>query len=200
MDTSNIKPNSHRYREEQKRKQERDKVEKIITGTAKTKKKNTFGSLISEDASSVKNYIFSDVLIPALRKLVVDIVKDGIDIVIYGGTRRDKNDRGSFRGNYVNYSRYSDRYSSRDRDIDRPRYQPNDIILESRTDAEEVLDTLEDMIERYDDVSVAAFYELVGMPSEHTDEKYGWTNLANARVDMVRDGYCIRMPRVRPLD
>lgn len=199
MDTSNIKPNSHRYREEQKRKQDREKVEKVITGTAKTKKKNTFGSLISEDASSVKGYIFSDVLMPALQKLVVDIVKDGIDIIIYGGTRRNTDKRGSYSGNYVSYSRFSDR-EVRDRSIDRPRYQPNEIILESRTDAEEVLDTLEDMIDRYDDVSVAAFYELVGMPSSHTDEKYGWTNLANARVERVRDGFCIKMPRVRPLD
>ena len=199
MDTSNIKPNSHRYREEQKRKQEREKVEKVISGSAKTKKKNAFGSLISEDASNVKSYIFSDVLMPALQKLVVDIVKDGIDIVIYGGTRRNRDKRDSYSGNYISYSRFSDR-DSRDRNYDRPRYQPNEIILDSRTDAEEVLDTLDDMLERYDDVSVAAFYELVGMPSTHTDEKYGWTNLANARIDKVRDGYCLRMPRVRPLD
>ena len=198
MDTSNLKPNSHRYREEQRRKQEREKVEKVITGTAKTKKKNAFGSLISEDAASVKGYIFSDVLMPALQKLVVDIVKDGIDIVIYGGTRRDKNDRGSFRGNYVNYSRYSDR--ERDRDSVRPRYQVDEIILDNRTDAEMVLDTLEDMIDRYGEVPVAAFYEMVNMPSSHTDEKYGWTSMANARIDRVRDGYSLRMPRVRPLD
>lgn len=199
MDTSNLKPNSHRYREEQKRKQEREKVEKVITGAAKTKKKRAFSSLISEDASSVTGYIFSDVLMPALQKLVVDIVKDGIDIVIYGGTKRNSGRNDSYRGNYVSYSRFSDR-DSRDRSVERPRYQPNEIILESRNDADDVLDTLEDMIERYDDVSVATFYELVGLPSNHTDEKYGWTNLANARIERVRDGYCIRMPRVRPLD
>jgi hypothetical protein len=200
MDTSNIKPNSHRYREEQKRKQEREKAEKVITGNVKTKKKSALNSLISEDASSVKSYIFTDVLMPALQKLVVDIVKDGIDIVIYGGTRRSKDDRGSFRGNYVNYSRFSDRESSRSRDYVRPRYQVDDIILDTRTDAEMVLDTLEDWIERYDEVSVAAFYEMVNMPSSHTDEKYGWTSMANAKIERVRDGYELRMPRVRQLD
>ncbi len=199
MDTSNLKPNSHRYREEQKRKQEREKVDTVISGTAKVKKKNALGSFISEDASSVKTYIFSDVLLPALQKLVVDIVKDGIDIIIYGGTRRSKDGRGSYSGNYVSYSRFSDR-DDRGRGVERPRYQINDITLDSRTDAEEVLDTLQDMIERYGDVSVAAYYEMMNLPSNYTDEKYGWTNLANARVDRVRDGYSIRMPRVRPLD
>ena len=201
MDTSNIKPNSHRYREDQKRKQEREKVEKVITGTAKTKKKSSFGSLISEDASSVKTYVFSEVLMPALQKLVVDVVKDGIDIIIYGGTRRDgRGERGSYRGNYVNYSQYSSRDERYGRDSARPRYQVDDIILDSRTDAEEVLDTLDDMLDRYNEVSVAAFYETVGLPSRHTDEKYGWTNLASAKIERVRDGFCIRMPRVRPLD
>ena len=93
MDIENIKPNSHKYREEQKRKAEREKVDKVVSGKVKTKKKNGFGALISEDASSVKTYIFSDVLMPALQKLVVDIVKDGIDIIIYGGTRRNRDDR-----------------------------------------------------------------------------------------------------------
>ena len=198
MDTSNLKPNSHRYREEQKRKQEREKVEKIVTGNVKAKKKNGFSSLVSEDASSVKDYIFADVLMPALQKLVVDIVKDGIDIVIYGNTRRDKKDRGSFRGDYVSYSKYADRYDRRE--PSRPRYQIDEIIFDNRTDAEDVLDTLDDMIERYGDVSVAAFYETVGLPSSHTDEKYGWTSMVNAKVDRVRDGFVLRLPRVRPLD
>ena len=56
------KPNSHKYKEEQKNlPAERKKVEKVVTGKVKTKKKSEASKLkdvfISEDVSNVKSYI-----------------------------------------------------------------------------------------------------------------------------------------------
>ena len=78
----NYKPNSHKSKEEQKKTSEKKKLDKVISGTAKVKKKSKTGKFadmfISEDARNVKSYIVSDVLIPAAKKLISDIVKDGI--------------------------------------------------------------------------------------------------------------------------
>ena len=54
---------------------------------------------------------------------------------------------------------------------------------------------MDDLIETYGLVSVADFYDLVGVTGDYTDNKYGWTDLRNANVIRVRDGYMIKLPR-----
>ena len=90
----NYKPNSHKYKEESKQlpatTEERPKVEKVVTGKVKTKKKSQvtkFADIfISEDAANVKSYVFMDILVPAIKKAISDIVIDSIDMIFYGGT------------------------------------------------------------------------------------------------------------------
>ena len=65
------------------------KIEKVVTGSVKTRdnKGRKFADIfISEDASNVKSYIIMDVLVPAIKKAVSDIVTDGISMILYGGT------------------------------------------------------------------------------------------------------------------
>lgn len=102
--------NSHKAKAEAKEAAEK-KVDKVVTGNVKRKKKSEVSKFkdvfISEDVSNVKSYIFLDVLVPAIKKAVSDIVKDGVDMMLYG----DK--RGGSRGssNYVSYRSYSDNSS-----------------------------------------------------------------------------------------
>lgn len=201
----NYKPNSHKAKEEQKTQiAEREKKEKIISGIAKVKKKgktSKFAEMfIAEDASSVKSYIVSDVLIPAAKKLVSDIVKDGIEMILYGGTSRGKRTSG-YRADYVSYNRYSDRkYDDRPRgESVRSGYSYDDVYLESRGEAEEVLDQMSNIIEEYGMVSVMDLYDLVGITGQYTDNKYGWTNIRNAEPVRTRDGYMLKLPRAIPL-
>ena len=186
---------------------EKKKVEKVINGTAHIKQKSTprkFADVfISEDASNVKSYIFADVFVPALKKLVSDIVKDGIEMILYGGTgrRSDKSDR--FRGDYVSYNKYSDRrddrrYSSENRT--RSGYSYGEVVLDSRGEAEDVLTRMDELIETYGVVSVADLYDLIGVSGNYTDNKYGWMNIRNAEVVRVRDGYLLKLPKAAPID
>jgi hypothetical protein len=79
------------------------------------------------------------------------------------------------------------------------RHDFSEVILENRTDAEEVLDGLRELIERYDQASVSDFYELVGITPDFTDNKWGWTDLRDARVQIVRGGFILRLPRTQSL-
>ena len=202
----NYKPNSHRSKEEQKETGvEKKKMEKVVQGTAKIKKKgktSKFAEMfIAEDVSSVKSYIISDILIPAAQKLFVDTVRDAANMLVYGRTDRGKRTSG-FRADYVSYNRYSDRrYDDRPASDSRARsgYSYDDVILESRGEAEEVLDTMRDAIEEYGMVSVMDLYDLVGITGEYTDNNYGWKNLRNAEPIRVRDGYMLKMPKAVPL-
>lgn len=199
----NYKPNSHKYKEEQKEKNvEKKKVEKVIRGTAKVKKKSKTSKFaemfIAEDATSVKSYIVSDVLVPAAKKLISDIVKDGIEMILYGGTNRGKR-TGDLRADYVSYNRFSDRkYDDRPRES-RTGYSYDDVVLDTRGEAEEVLDTMCSVIDEYGMVSVMDLYDLVGITGQYTDNKYGWKNLRNAEPVRTRDGYMLKLPRAIPL-
>lgn len=77
-----------------------------MSSGAKTRKKSEAKKLadtfISEDASNVKNYILGDVLIPAIKKAVCDIVTNGIEMLLYGESGRSQRST-------VNYSKVSTR-------------------------------------------------------------------------------------------
>lgn len=184
-------------------KEEEHKLEKVTTGSVKTKKKSGISkvanALISEDANNVKSYILMDVLIPSLKKAVSDIITNGIEMLLYGetsGKRRDRADKVSY-GSY--YSKDRDR-DMRDRYRSRSTYEYDDIVLDTRGEVERVIDRLEDSLEEYGTVSVGDLYDLVGITGSYTDYKYGWTDLRSARAERVRDGYLIKLPRALPLD
>ena len=199
-------PNSHKYKEEQRQKatEEKKKVEKVTKGVVKTKTNEVrkFADIfISEDIKNVKSYVFMDVLVPAIKKAISDIVTDGIDMILYGGT--GKSGRKSV-GSKISYRNYYDK-----RDDDRYReentrtrtgYNYFDITVETRGEAEEVISQLEDLISLYGMASVADLYDLVGIAHDYTDVKYGWMNVRNAEVVRVRDGYKLKMPKAIPLN
>ena len=196
------KPNSHRFKESTESTKPEKKVEKVVTGVVKTKKKSEISKFtdifISEDASRVKSYIFMDVLVPAIKKAISDVVTNGIDMILYGGNGGGRSSKSS--AAYVSYRSYSDRRDDRRSTSEsRSRYSPDDIILESRGEAEEVLSRMCELIDTYGEASVADLYDLVGKSCNYTDNKYGWTNISNAEPIRVRDGYILKMPRVTPL-
>lgn len=198
-------PNSHKFKDEQKKNQEdRKKLDKVVTGTAKVKKKNEISKFkdvfVSEDISNVKSYILLDVLVPAVKKAVSDIVTNGIYMILYGENGRTKY---SSSASNISYSKYYDR-----RDDDRGRvnnrvrtgHDIDDIILESRGEAEEVITRMDELIETYGIVSVADLYDLVGITCDYTDNKYGWTNIRNVEAVRVRDGYMLKLPKALPIN
>lgn len=202
------RPNTNKMKETKKAEETEKKVEKVISGTARVKKKSKLdgfmSNFISEDAKSVKSYVFGEVLIPAIKKAISDIVTDGIDIILYGESR--KGSRRSPSGG-VTYNSYSGYYNDRRprmnerQALTTPGYFCEDIILDKRADAEEVLTRLDELIEAYGLVRVSDLYDLVGMSCDFTYNNYGWTNIRNANIQRTRDGgYAIKMPRAMPID
>ncbi len=196
------KGNSHRAKEETSTEVAAPKkVERVATG--KTRKKNEVrkfaDAFISEDVHSVKEYIIQEVLIPSVKKAIVEMFDSGINMLMYGETKSKNRDR---RDSRVSYTKYYER----ERDYERGTrtrvrgYDYDDIILDTRREAEEVLDRMQDLIDTYGMVSVADLYDLVGINGSYTDNKYGWTRLRDADVQRVRDGYLLKLPKALPFD
>jgi len=199
------KPNSHKYKEDQKRSiLEKKKVEKVIAGTVKSKKKSEIRKFtdvfISEDIDNVKSYILLDVLIPAIKKAISDIVTNGIDMILYGETGKTKSYSTASKVSYRSY--YDGRNGRIDYSSIRTKigYNYDDIIFDNRGEAEDVLSRMDELISTYGLVSVADLYDLVGITGNYTDNKYGWTNIRSASVIRVRDGYMLKLPKALPLD
>lgn len=195
--------NSHRSKDEAKNSEVVEKrVERVVTGPVKTKKKNEVRKFmdifISEDVSSVKSHIFTEVFVPAFKKAISDAVTNGIDMLLYGETGRTKK---STPASKISYRSYYDQQNGRQANVSRTRsvYDYDDVIIPTRGDAEEVLDRMFEALSKYGEVSVADFYELVGITGNWTDNKYGWTDLRNASIVRVRDGYVIKLPRAQAL-
>lgn len=196
-------PNSHKSKETSTAVSTDDKkVKKVVAGKVRTKKKSEMSKFkdvfIAEDAQNVKSYIFMDVLVPALKKAISDIVRDGIDMILYGDTKRSSRSSNS---SYISYRDYSNRDRDRrdDRRTVRSGFDFEDIIFETRGDAEEVRSLMDELLDQYQVVSVADLYDLAGMSSPYTANKYGWTNLRNAEVVRVRDGYMLKLPKALPI-
>ena len=198
---NDIKPNSHKYKTENS---EKKKIEPVVKSGAKLRKKNELqkvaGSIISEDAKSVKSYILMDVLVPAIKDAIEDIVTNGIRMLLRGDTSA----RRSGPSGGISHISYNKAYDRRDRSsLDRPRgvMDFDDLILPTRYEAEEVLRTLDDLIETYRIVSVADMYEAAGIRDfEYTARNYGWKDIRRAEVVHVRNGYWLKMPNVSPID
>ena len=204
MNEINYKPNSHKSREEQRREapETEKKVEKVVKGAVKTKKnemRKFTDIFISEDAGNVKSYIIMDVLVPAIKKAISDVVRNGIDMILYGDANHSKSSSGASK---VSYRSYYDGGRDHREPTARTRtgYSYDDIILDNRGEAEDVLSRMDELVATYGIVSVADLYDLVGITGNYTDNKYGWTDIRSARVERVRDGYIIKLPKALPLN
>ena len=155
---------------------------------------------ISEDISNVKNYILMDVIVPAIKKAIYDLVVGTLDMSLYGGrgsnSKRPTADKISY--DYNGVSRRDNRSFNNTKT--NSGYSYDDIILDTRGEAEAVLMRLDEIMEEYPFVRVADLYDLVGITGNYTDNNYGWTNIRNAEVVRVRDGEKIKMPRALPLN
>lgn len=207
MEIQDYTPNSNKYKKEQAEKQkEEKKLASVVSAGTRTKKKSETAKLadifISEDIHNVKSYVFLDVLVPAIKKAISDIVTNGIDMILYGESGRSNRKRtGASKVSYGSYYR-----SERDRDRRDPvrarsGFDFDDILFDTRGDAEAVLTAMEDVLDQYGVVSVGDLYDLADISTNnYAINKYGWTDLRAAEVVRARDGYMIKLPRALPLN
>lgn len=190
--------------------EEPKKVEKVVAGDVQRRKK-PLGKRFSEtffggDARSVASFVVLDVMIPAAKDMVADAVSQGVERTLFGEARSSSRRSASRYGSgsplgHVDYRSASGGRAPRREEARVPSRRAraahdfDEIIIPTRVEAEEVVDRMFDMLGRYDIVTVADLYDLVGITGDYTDEKWGWTELRGAGVRRVRNGYLLDLPR-----
>lgn len=209
IDKSLYPSNSQRVTTQKPIKEEeiKPKVEKVVTGDVKRKKK-TIGdkfkdTFLVSDSKTVGGFVFTDVIVPTVKELIIDIINKGSNMLVFGDTRTVSRDRGSYSGrntrfDYGGLSTAKVQDSNRRRQIDgriRATHQFDNLVFDTAWEAEDVRDKLVELIETYGQATVADFYDAAGITSEYTDNKYGWEELGSAKIRKASDGYVILLPR-----
>lgn len=179
--------------------QERKDIKPVANGHVKEKglADKAAEAFLSEDTKTVKNYILWDVIVPAVKNTVADVIIGGIEMILFGssrGSRRSSRRGGETRVSYQNYYDTDNRGVSnnrmgyRDRDS---RYSYDSILLDTRGEAEDVVSSMEELINKYGEATVADLCSLVGVTGKWTDSKWGWTDIRDLSYRRSGSGYIL---------
>jgi hypothetical protein len=187
------------------------KLKRITSGEVRTRKRSVRKqfqeAFVVGDMRTAIEYMLFEVALPSMRDAVVDSLTSGIERLFTGdGRRRGAGPSPSGQAPYVNYGNMFGRsaglLASPQRSVSprgRARHNFSEIVLSTRAEAEEVIDQMFEVIERWGEVSVADLYELLGVAADHTDQKWGWRNIGGATVRRVRDGFLLDLPNPEPI-
>lgn len=195
------------------------KTEKNLTpieGVSVKVRKKPLGSKIAEtftgdDVGSVSEYVIFEVMLPAFKNLLFDVVSEGSRRMLFGshGGGSGRTVASASRGGHTPYNRISARgvgvvANDTPRTLSRAARATHDfreLVFDTRGEAEVILEKLRDAIAEYDNVTVADMYECVEITAGFTDHNWGWigNDLNQARVKPVSAGYLLDMPAPREL-
>lgn len=185
-----------------------EKVQQVTSGATVRRKrgvarqfKETF---VQGDIRTAVSSVALEILVPSVKELVFEMFETGMRALIFGddAKRRPSSVNSGYANlGHVAYNRMAtpavgapsaERVLSRRA---RARHDFGEIIIHSRDDANEVIDTMFDIVSRYGQVSIAALYEMVGVQSAMTDMKWGWTNLQGSKAVRNRQNeYQLQLP------
>lgn len=197
-------------------KEEREKVEKVIQGTARARKlpwyRRAANSFVAEDAQTVGDYILVDILVPAIKTAIRDIIVGGTERTLFGVTGRGGTRGpayGGLRGNQRSirekYNEVSTAEAARRSQGGPPAQQRastfdyKELYFDTRQDAIEVIDSMVSRIALYHEATVKDLYDYCGISGDYTAHGYGWYDLSDANVRQFRGAWLLELPNPVPL-
>lgn len=188
-----LEPNSHRSKRD---------IPQVTKGKVIDRKKSLgrkfAEAFIEDDMENIQDYILYEVAAPSIKKAIFDAIVGALQMILGVNSAGKSTSTGT-----TGHTSYRSFYASdRSRGTvstastkPKSRYELREIILETRGEAEAVLEMLNEALDTYQTVSVADLYSAVGITADWVDNKVGWTDLRTARIRKTIDGYVLDMPR-----
>lgn len=211
MDQSSLPSNSlMNQKEKEEPSIEKLEVVPVVSGKVVRKKKSLgrkfVDTFISEDITDIPNYLKTQVLVPLIKKAVLDTMS----ILLNGKTRGGYSNSNEVRrydrmgiGGSGNVYLMGSSPVTQNKNSSIEKRTFNDLYYEDGGEGERVRENIEGIFNTYQKVRVADVLELSGMSDliEFPDNNYGWTNLSG--MQLIHDGKggsTLKMPPARPLD
>lgn len=213
---TNYQSNSNRDKASGEPEKQRDKPVAVVTGEVVVKKKPLGGRIkdlfFSGDARDAVRYVIMDVAIPAAKNALYDMMVEGGRSIIFG-----PNGRGRGVGRYneqrsiISYNDYSKPLIDQRSRVNLPdqasrqifsrpsRPEQLEFVIPDKDQAEEVLSRMVEITSTHKYATVGDLYAMLGLKSDHTDEKWGWFTISNAELRGVREGWLLRFPPAEPV-
>lgn len=186
--------------------EEKDKSNIIIHKKSEASK--IAKGFFAEDAKNVKNYILKDILLPSLKKLIEDIIVNGVSTILWGESKGMSSSKKSPLSR-ISYNQYYDRPSSFQRKslITPQEYDMDEeIIFETKREADDAYRYMLDVLDRYKVVRLADYYDYVSetyhvnLSVPYTYNNYGWASLQGTQLVQTRRGWVLNFPKLMPID
>lgn len=178
---------------------------KVTKGKVVRRKKKQSG--MSDSFDTALSHATSEILIPSAKEILLDTITTIVSSILYpdGGRANARPSRRkstviSGGGSYTNYSRVaaSPRAHTPQRTSPGPTSRSFDewgeIIFQTRGEAKAVLDSMYNILNDYEVVTISDLLIAVGEHPSHTDLKWGWEDLRGTTIDRVRGGFILSLP------
>lgn len=193
----------------------REKLESVVKkGQVIQKKPNVFKrtarSMVADDVQNVGDFVVTDILVPALRNLLYDVIVGGAGRTIFGNAqaRRPGVNPGLFgtaqnlKTAYHNVSSGGGQAAPAQAGLTKQaqaRFDFSEVSLTDHSEALYIIELLKQRTADYGVASVADFYDLLGHTGAFTDQNWGWHDLSMAKVHQNRAGFVLDLPQPIPL-
>jgi hypothetical protein len=185
-------------------------VIKVVEGKAIQRKKS-FGRRFLEnfapaDNHDVGGYVFFQVVLPRLKDLIFDVGETALRRALWGDSQSGY--RSSGKGGYTPYNTISSSGVVNKQTVQAKPTQTaasdefGEIVVETRGEAEQVMDSISNKIEKYGVASVSDLKAACGLTGSFTDERFGWDTMGGTdirRVGGQHPGFLLVFPRPQEL-
>ena len=184
-------------------------------GTVTKRKRNVLERLVvgligPDGLPAIGHYLGSEVVMPAVKDIIANSLTTGIQMAIFGkdsATRPNTtNYQQTSRAAYsqrtyrptTNYSNPQPTIKQRNGQDRASNFNSEDYIMDDRTEAMKALSSIQEYADEYNQVSLADFFDVMGVDTQYTDNNYGWLydDIMKGKVVMIRGGYALRLPRL----
>lgn len=169
------------------------RAKRVTKGKVVIRKKKQ-NSAFEDSLHSAGSYILNDVIIPTAKDMLSEAITGATDQILFGGERKSSARKKA--QSHISYNKISTERNRVRPTVRRSRgaHDFSQYLLESRAEAEEVLDALYHILDQYETVTVSDFKDCIGVTGNHIDDNWGWERLNGARIIRVNGGFTFDLP------
>ncbi len=187
------------------------RVTRTVSGEAIVHKKSSLAKIrdvfIAEDADKVGNYVVMDILVPSIKKAIVDIIKSSADMIFGTKSTSQNNQTRYVYGSSIAHVSYGQSFQNQKKTAEYQDDKPSQwdfsyIEFKTKEKADIVADEMCNLISVYGKAYVADLCDIIDEPCEFTANYYGWKDLHDL-VPIKIPGtthYYLRFPKAIPLE
>lgn len=158
--------------------------------------------LSGEAPKSVMGHVAQTVIVPMVKDLISRGVQETLQRVLWPNGSSSSSSSYYQNGPVISYNRFSTPGPTARTDQrttvshqGRTAMKYDELVFPSRTHAEQVIDAMMPLLEKYKFVTVGDFFDLAGVSAEWTDRDYGWRDLRGIVPIPCQGGFQLNLPR-----